>query len=138
MFDWLKPASNLVDSIGDAIDKNVTSDEERLALKRDISKNSEDFTLAMEEADVKREVEITKRWESDNKDGSALAKNVRPASLVATLGFTFLLVIIDSWSTSFNVKPEYISLLSTLLMIMIPSYFTLREVGKGIQAWNKK
>lgn len=53
-------AGNLVDSIGNAIDKNITSDEERLKLRNELVKAQQDFTLKAMEFD-KEQAAITEK-----------------------------------------------------------------------------
>ncbi len=77
-------ASDLVESLGDAIDKNVTSDEERLILRKDLEKIGTSFKAKTAELEASYQEELTKRWQSDNQ-ASALARNVRPLSLVYLL-----------------------------------------------------
>jgi len=53
-------AGSLVDSIGNAIDKNITSDEERLKLRNELVKLNQDFTLKAYEFQAKED-EITQK-----------------------------------------------------------------------------
>ena len=135
--DWFKPVSNLTDSIGEAIDRNVTSDEERLTLRNELTKLKGEFDIESKKVVATIEGEITERWVSDNQ-GSTLARNVRPGSLIAVLLFTGILIVVDSAVDSFTVRDVYIELLGTLLLIMVPAYFTAREIGKGINLWTAR
>ena len=60
-------AGALVTSIGDAIDKNVTSDEERLKLKNELAKLETDYKLKVYEFQV-REDEITQKDREDARN----------------------------------------------------------------------
>jgi len=53
-------AGSLVDSIGNAIDNNITSDEERLKLRNELVKLNQDFTLKAYEFQAKED-EITQK-----------------------------------------------------------------------------
>jgi len=61
---------------------------------------------------------------------SWLSKNVRPLVLVFCIICTMLLVFIDSGNIKFNVKPEFVSLLTTILTVIIGAYFGGRSVEK--------
>jgi hypothetical protein len=67
-------AKDLVDSVGNAIDKIHTSSEEKELVKAEIKKKILDYEYNIEQ-------EITKRWESDNNQDSWLPKNIRPLVL---------------------------------------------------------
>lgn len=135
--DFFSPATKFTDSIGDAIDKVVTSDEERLILRNKLVELQGNFELETKKITASIEHEITERWISDN-NGSSLSKNVRPGTLIAVTLFTMVLVVADSYLPTFNVKESYVDLLGTLLLVMYPAYFTAREIGKGINVWTAR
>jgi len=101
----------------------------------DIPQNDKDLLLAELDKDVevakeitKREVEITKRWESDMKFGSTLARNIRPLVVANfTLLIDFLLI---SSQYGRPLGEAYLPLVMTLGITVIGGYFTLREYGK--------
>ena len=68
--DWFKPVGELVESIGKAVDDNVTSDEERMILKNDLEAMMVSFKVKMAEIGAQVEAERTKRWDSDNTHGT--------------------------------------------------------------------
>lgn len=130
-------ASQLVDSVGRAIDNCVTSDEERLAIKTTLDKQLQDFDLAMENAAIQFETEVSTRHKTDMVSDSWLSKNIRPLTLAFLIGSTVLL----AYSTIFGsltksqaemVKP-WISLLTTLDVTAITFYFGSR----GIESFKK-
>jgi hypothetical protein len=59
-------ASTVIDSVGSAVDRLVTSDEERLSLKNELA----NF-----------DTEITNRHAADMASDSWLSKNIRPLTL---------------------------------------------------------
>ena len=128
-----------VEAVGGAVTGTIESINYALSgdLPPDVRVRLEDIKLKMQEVEATVEHEITERWISDN-NGSALSRNVRPGTLVAVTIFTMALMVIDSYSPSFNVKDEYIDLLGTLLLVMYPAYFTAREIGKGINVWTAR
>jgi hypothetical protein len=101
-----------------------------------ISKNDKDLLLAEIDKDIevareitKREVEITKRWETDMKFGSKLTRNVRPLVVINfTLLIDFLLI---SSQYGMPLGEAYLPLVMTLGVTVIGGYFTLREYGKS-------
>jgi len=124
--DWLKPAADLVDSVGEAIDNNITSDEERMTLKNELKTITVGFKIKMEEFASKVEAERTKRWESDNTHGTVLARNVRPLTLIYLLFVFTLLALTDGNFGEFVVKAIYITVFEALLYIVFTAYFTSR------------
>ena len=93
-----------------------------------LSAEDKDMLMAEMQKDVQLEQELTKRWESDNKSGDWLPRNIRP---LVVANFTILIdfVIIAS---QFG-KPlgeAYLPILMTMGVTAIGGYFTLREYGK--------
>ncbi len=142
MLGWLKTiisggASTLVDSIGNAIDKCTTQDEERLALKNQLAmimaaheetmlKQAQDYEAAMEK-------EITTRWEADMKEGSILSRNIRPLSLA----FLTVATVILAYFCIFTLTPTEVALvtpwkdlLQLLLLTCYAGYFGARTLEK--------
>ena len=110
--------SSVIDSIGKAIDDNVTSTEERMKLDLEIKK-------VMSEADAVLAQETTKRWESDNKSG-AITRLFRPViSNIMILTFLYLLVL----GTPTDMQIHY---LFSLVEVIIISYFGGRTLEKSI------
>jgi len=93
-------ASSLVDAVGNAIDKNVTSDEERLSLEAEMKKASmqyelENKALGLEEtkaylADTSSARDNQSRVQ-ESEHASWLAKNVHSILAVAIVGLTFFM-----------------------------------------------
>lgn len=136
--DWLKPAGDLIESIGKAVDDNITSDEERLTLKNDLEAMMVSFKLKMEEMAHKVEEERTKRWESDNNHGTTLAKNVRPLTLIYLLLVFTVLSITDGNFGTFTIKALYVDVFEALLFIVFTAYFTSRGLEKIASFFSRK
>jgi len=91
-------ASNLVEAVGDAIDKNVTTDEERKELENELAKASmryglEIIKLGLEEkkailADTTSARENQSKVQ-ESKHTSWLARNVHSILAVGIIGLTF-------------------------------------------------
>ena len=131
----------VVDSVGTAIDKLVTSDEEKLQLHNELAKiklEAELNATKMElEADAKIEEEVSKRWSADMAGDSKLAKAVRPASLLFLLGVVSIMAFADGNILAFAIKPAYIDLFQALLMLVFGAYFGSRGIEKVYQIKNK-
>ena len=116
-------ADKLVESVGGVLDNLSTSKEEKLEAKRKIKE-------LMVNHQIEVEKNVSERWKSDMNSDSFLSKNVRPIVLIFLIVCTMLLVFIDSGSIDFNVKPEFVSLLTTTLITVIGAYFGGRSVEK--------
>lgn len=138
--NWLKnlftvSVDKVVDSLGAAIDRNVTSDHERLAMANELLKIKEAAKIESDknarEAEARLESEITKRWEADMGQDDTLAKRVRPISLLYLLIFMSVVIVADSsGGLDFEVKKAYIELLEALLMLVFFAYFGSRGIEK--------
>ena len=122
--------SKVVDSVGTAIDKLVTSDEERLQLKNALQKAMNDYNLEVEKVINQREKEITERWKSDNEH--FITSLIRPVSYAWVI-LLFSVVIIGDTNWGFTVKDAYIPVIETLLTTMTVAYFGSRGIEKGIK-----
>jgi len=134
--DWLKSlfaggVGTVVDSVGNAIDKLVTSDEEKLLLKNELAKIQTNATLEAEKLSIQAEQEITKRWTSDNEH--SITRLVRPVSYSAVLVLFGAVVLTDGNIGEFSIKQSYIPVLETLLSTMTVAYFGSRGVEKTMK-----
>jgi len=120
----------VVDSIGDAIDKNVTNDEERMTLINELTKIKADSKAKSEEIDVQLEKEISNRHQADMQSDNVLSKNIRPASLIFLLAVVSVLSVTDGNVGEFTVGTEYIDLFKVLLLASFSFYFGGRTVEK--------
>lgn len=91
-------AAKVVDSLGTAIDKLVTSDEERQKLKVELEKEMNTFKEAQLVAMADYDKEITQRHANDMKSDSWMSKNIRPLTLsfltVATVVLAYLTIFL--------------------------------------------
>ena len=120
----------VVDSIGNAIDKNVTNDEERMVLVNELAKIKADSKAKSEEIDVQFEKEITSRHQADMQSDNKLSKNIRPASLIYLLIVVSVLSVTDGNVGEFSVGESYISLFNSLLIVAFGFYFGGRSLEK--------
>jgi len=132
----------IVDSLGTAIDKVVTSDHERLQMQNELVKIQLDAAREAQrmglEADAKIEDEVTKRWQADSQGDDPWAKKVRPLSLIYMIVVTTILAVMDGNAWGFTVKDAYIDLFQALLMLAFGAYFGSRGLEKIYQIKNRK
>lgn len=160
-------ATSLISAVGDAIDKNVTSDEEKKQLDNEIAKASmahevQMATLGLQEkqaylADVGSARENQSRVQ-ESEHASWLAKNVHALLAFGIMGITFLLyaiVIYGSTKEGFlksETKDVVIYILGALTTVatQVVSYFfgsssgsadkskALNAIAKGADADSEK
>lgn len=118
----------IVDSVGIAVDRIVTSDEERLILKNELAKIQLDAKQKQGELELQFEQEITSRWKSDNEHG--LTRLVRPAIVVWSFALLTIVVIADGNIGSFAVRAEYIPLVAQIVVASVVSYMGARSFDK--------
>lgn len=125
-----KVSPNLLGLITDATGlTDVPAIEHQLA-KEGFDDNELKFLLAELDKDKQELIEITKRWQSDNKDGSWLARNVRPATLVIYNLSLVLFIFLDSYVEGFEVKNMWINILLSNTGIVNTAYFGSRYLEK--------
>jgi hypothetical protein len=124
-------AGAIVDSVGNAIDKLVTSDHERLAMKNELVKIQLEATLKANQQANEAESQITERWKSDNEH--IVTRLVRPISY-AWVVLLFSVIMIGDANFGFTIKDAYIPVIETLLVTMTVAYFggrTFEKFKKG-------
>ncbi|WP_075187656.1 hypothetical protein [Teredinibacter haidensis] len=102
-------ASNLVDAVGEAIDKTITSDEERKELENELAKASmhydlETSKLGLEERKAEL-VDTASARENQSRiqesvNASWLSKNIHPILALGIIGLTFFMyfwIIYRGW-----------------------------------------
>jgi hypothetical protein len=132
----------IVDSVGAAIDRNVTSDYERLQMQNELTKIQLEAAREAQrmelEADQKIEEAVTARWQADSNSDSPIAKKVRPYSLIYLLVVVSLFAAMDGNFLEFTIKPAYIDLFQALLMLVFGAYFGSRGLEKIYQIKGKQ
>lgn len=120
--------SKVVDSVGNAIDNLVTSDEEKLALKNELAKINIEAQNKKDELDLKYEEQLTQRQTNDMQSDSWLSKNIRPLTLIFILVMYSLLSIGSGFE--FTVTESYVQLLGQWGMLIMSFYFGGRTLEK--------
>ena len=140
---WLvKQGKNVAPSILDAAG-SIT----RIDSLKDLAKQIEGSTqlteadkeLLLEELryDMLEMQETTKRWVSDNQTDSYLTRNIRPLTLAFLTATLFIYIILDSSLEGFKIDPNWIDLLSSLLLLVYGGYFGMRSAEKITKHWKK-
>ena len=116
-------ASKLVESVGGVLDNVITTDEEKLEVKRKLKE-----VILSHEAEMERN--ITDRWSADMNSDSWLSKNVRPMVLIFLVVSTVLMIFIDAGTIKFTVEEKWTDLLQLVLITVIGAYFGGRSLEK--------
>jgi len=126
--------AKIVDSVGNAIDKNLTTDHERLQIEKEVKQILADLELAVLKANEVEQQEITKRLQADMASDSWLSKNIRPMTLI----FVTLAVTILTFVTIFGVLTEgqinalkaWVGLWTAVMLTIFSFYFGSRGLEK--------
>lgn len=126
--------SSAIEAIGDAIDKNVTSDEERLVLKNELQREMNNFKSRTLDHIESMDKEISERHKNDMQSDSWLSKNVRPLVLVVltatTMGFAYATTFADLTELQIRTLEGWLPLLQSLLLAAYTFYFGGRSFEK--------
>lgn len=123
--------SGVIDSVGTAIDKLVTSDEEKMQLKNELIKIELEAKNKADELNFKYEEEVTKRHQADMTSDNWISKSIRPITLIFILIMYSLLSIASGFE--FEVTESYVELLGQWGMLIMSFYFGGRTVEKVSQ-----
>jgi len=95
-----------------------------------IEPQDKEMAIKLLEQDVAEMQNISNRWNSDMKSDSWLSKNTRPLTLIYLTFASTMLMIIDSFHTTFDVDESWVGLLKTLLITVYVAYFGSRGAEK--------
>ena len=121
----------IIDSVGNAIDKLVTSEAEKLQLHNELAKIQVEAELREEELRLKYEEEISKRHQADMLSDNWISKSIRPLTLIFILVMYSLLSISSGFN--FQVTEAYVKLLGEWGMLIMSFYFGGRSIEKVTQ-----
>lgn len=116
-------ATDLVDSVGNVVDKLHTSAEEKEIAKREMVK-------LIEEYEAKMQVEVTKRWQADMNSDSWIAKSIRPITLATLLVALITFTLVDFSYIELDIKDSWIDLWQMLSITAFGAYFGSRGLEK--------
>ncbi len=122
--------AKLINSLGDQVDRFVTTKEDAKKLKQEMARTVQKHELDMEE-------ELSARHKADMTSDSWLSKNIRPMMLLALFFLLLSFAFADGNIGSFEIKPQYISLFRALSISAFSFYFGSRGVEKGMSLWKK-
>ena len=91
--------------------------------------------LAELNADVSEQNNISARWTADAQSDSALAKNIRPLTLVYILTAYVVFAIADGYG--YKIASNYVELLGQWGMLVMSAYFGGRTLEKIMDMKNK-
>ena len=109
---------------------DISSIKEFIKGNDEMTLKQQEYALKLLETEAVDEQEKTKRWEADAHSDSWLSKNVRPIIVLYLIFCTSILIIADSIKNGFEVKEHWVTLLTSLLVVAVGGYFSLREFGK--------
>tara|TARA_Y100000004_G_C8902436_1_gene407069 strand:- start:249 stop:638 length:390 start_codon:yes stop_codon:yes gene_type:complete len=115
-------AKDLVDSVGNAIDKIHTSAEEKELVKAEVKK-----MLLNYEQNIQQEV--TKRWEAD-MNGNWLTKSIRPLTLAFLMIVLTVFTLVDFGYVNISISESWIDLWQILSITCFGAYFGGRSFEK--------
>jgi hypothetical protein len=131
---WLKEkAPDILDVVGDLLpDKGVLGIAKRLVDKdsRFTAGEKDAFNSHLQEIEMSRQENVTRRWEADMSSDVRLAKVIRPAVMITLLGFFMVLTIWDGLDPEFIPKESYVDLLQILMLTVFGAYFAGRTIEK--------
>lgn len=136
--------SEVVTSVGDTIDKLVTSDEEKLTLKNELQTIMNDFEEKQLTHIESMEQQVTDRHKVDMQSDSWLSKNVRPLTLifltVTTVLLAYFTIFADLTTQQTTALDSWLPLFQTLLVTAYSFMYGGRviEKVKGVAGQIKK
>lgn len=111
-------ASGLVRNVGEAIDRNVTTEAEKMQLFNELQRILNE-----------QQKEITSRHAADMASDSWLSKNVRPITLIGLLILYLLFALLDGLNV-LHLQVVYIDILEQLCILVLTFYFGSRGIEK--------
>ena len=118
----------VVDSVGNALDKLITNDEEREEIKKELENIKLNAILETENNYLKHEAEITKRWTNDNEH--IITRMVRPGIVIWAFVLLSIAMLLDGNLGTITIKEAYIPILETIVITVVVAYFGSRGVEK--------
>lgn len=110
---------------------------DKILTNKTLSETDKQMLLEELRFDMIEMQEVTKRWQYDMQSDSWLSKNIRPLSLAFLTLSLFIYIILDSCLEGFKIAKEWITLLSSLLLLVYGGYFGARSMEKISKHWKK-
>ena len=122
------PLAALFDVGMKVLDKVIPDPEARARAQAELIKVQQEGRLAELQADNIESQELTKRHEADMNADSALAKNIRPMTLIFILVVYTVFAMMSAFGH--NANEEYVTLLGQWGMLIMSLYFGGRTLEK--------
>ena len=122
------PLAALFDVGMKVLDKVIPDPEARARAQAELIKVQQEGRLAELQADNIESQELTKRHEADMNADSALAKNIRPMTLIFILVVYTVFAMMSAFGH--NANEEYVTLLGQWGMLIMSFYFGGRTLEK--------
>ena len=122
------PLAALFDVGMKVLDKVIPDPEARARAQAELLKVQQEGRLAELQADNIESQELTKRHEADMNADSALAKNIRPMTLIFILVVYTVFAMMSAFGH--NANEEYVTLLGQWGMLIMSFYFGGRTLEK--------
>jgi hypothetical protein len=139
---WI--TGGVIKETGDAIDKIVTSDEERLTLRNELAAIGAKAQAASNDVEKMIQENVSARHAADMQSDNKLSKNIRPLSLIALTVITLLwgaigLIFLDepegvtkiTDSVKLTIWLAFLELLTVLDLLAFGFYFGGRSIEKA-------
>ena len=129
---WLKSkAPNVLNTVGELLPDQGALGIVKNLIDKDPDVNT-DEGIAMVDAEIEFQKNVTERWKADMSSDVKLAKLIRPITLIALMSMFMITMILDSLDNwPFNVKDSYIDLLQVLMLTAFGAYFAGRTIEKA-------
>lgn len=118
----------VVDSIGTALDKLITSDEEKKILQIELEKIRLNAKSQAADDTIELEKEITSRWNSDKEH--LITRAIRPMTVFWSFFLFTVVLLFDGNIGDFHINAAYIPMLETILVTVTIAYFGSRGIEK--------
>ncbi len=125
-------AAKLVDSVGDAIDKCSTTDEEKLKLRNELAQATNSFKKAQLKAIAQQDEQLSGRHAADMMSDSWLSKNIRPLALAFLTISTVLLAYLTIFTLP-TTKVELIEPWQDLLTVLLGTVYAFYFGSRGFE-----
>ena len=124
-------------SIGEKVlDKVIPDPEQKAKAQAALMEMQQKGELAVIQADLQEQEELTKRLQADMTSDSWLSKNIRPMTLVAIFVGYFIFAMMSAFGH--NANEAYVTLLGQWGMLVMSFYFGGRTLEKILAMKEKK
>jgi hypothetical protein len=124
-------------SIGEKVlDKVIPDPEQKAKAQAALMEMQQKGELAVIQADIQEQEELTKRLQADMTSDSWLSKNIRPMTLVAIFIGYFIFAMMSAFGH--NANEAYVTLLGQWGMLVMSFYFGGRTLEKILAMKEKK